>query len=50
MGKKIRVDGMEIELDDDISPEDLDKHPDPENALSDEEIAQIEADHDQLGE
>lgn len=50
MPKKYTVDGVEVELDDDITPEDLDQHPNPDNALSDEEIAHIEADHDGLGE
>ena len=50
MGKKIRVDDLDIELDDDIDEADLDKHPNPDNALSAEEIAQIESDHETLGE
>lgn len=50
MPKKYTVEGMEVELDDDISPEDLDKHPEPSNALSKEKLDEIEADESTLGE
>lgn len=50
MTKKVTVDGIEVELDDDINVEDLDNHPSPDNALSDEEMAEIEHSEDILGE
>lgn len=57
MGKKLQVtndhgDVIDVELDDDITEDDLDKHPEQDNALSEEELQQIESDEedDQLGE
>lgn len=55
MGKKIQVtndhgDTIDVELDDDITEDQLDHHPNPENALSAEEIADIEANETVLGE
>lgn len=50
MGKKLTVDGVECELDDDINESDLNNHPTPENALTDDEIQAIINDESALGE
>lgn len=54
MGKKYTVDGVEVELDDDVETTDLE--PTPDNALTDEQLAAIQAqeqaeiDHDETAD
>lgn len=54
MGKKYTIDGIDVELDDDVETTDLE--PTPDNALTDDQLAAIQAqeqaeiDHDETAD
>lgn len=50
MAYKTNIYGVECELDDDIQVEDVEQEAEPGNALSPEELEQILAEEQQLGE